>query len=262
MVIGLSFSVWALFGDNRGCVFECGNFGCRTFLFYRKKERTMKKALSLILALVLCLSLCACGNGSSVETNAPETTEAPKPQIPTAQLKETVSTDIVDLTLEHSKLTYYVSNVSTNYVEATDEKNSLYAAKVGTCLVSMTATITNKDRGGSLNFCGGFSSWDAADWSATYNGEEFEMYGFSLTADNYDNIDLSYAAFVDKDTGAVIKKVGSSNTLISAGETVTVRFFGIIKVDPATLNDGFELNVKVPNSKGEYENFKYIIPAI
>ena len=34
----LSFSIWALFGDNRGCVFECGNFGCRTFLFYRKKD--------------------------------------------------------------------------------------------------------------------------------------------------------------------------------------------------------------------------------
>ena len=30
---GFSFSIWALFGDNRGCVFECGNFGCRTFLF-------------------------------------------------------------------------------------------------------------------------------------------------------------------------------------------------------------------------------------
>ena len=30
-----------LFGDNRGCVFECGSFGCRTFLFstlYREME--------------------------------------------------------------------------------------------------------------------------------------------------------------------------------------------------------------------------------
>ena len=32
-----------LFGDNRGCVFECGNFGCRTFLFYRKKEFDMAR---------------------------------------------------------------------------------------------------------------------------------------------------------------------------------------------------------------------------
>ena len=225
----------------------------------------MKKAISLILALVLCLSLCACGGGDNGEnnaTNAPETTEAPKPEIPTAQIKETVSTDIVDLTLEHSKLTYYVSNSSSNYVEATEEANSLYAAKIGTCYVSMTVTVANKDRGGSLDFCGGFSAWDPADWSVTYNGEEYEMYGFNLNMDNCDSISLSYGAIVDKETGKVIDKVGSGNKLISAGETITLRFFGIIKLDPKSLNDGFELNVKVPNSKGEHENFKYIVPAI
>lgn len=223
----------------------------------------MKKALSLFLALALCLSLCACGgSGENNATGAPETTVAPEPPIPTAQIKEVVSTDIVDLTLEHSKLTYYVSNVSTNYVEATEEANSLFAAKVGTCYVSMTVTITNKDRGGSLNFCGGFSAWDAADWSVTYNGEEYEMYGFDLNMDNYDDISLSYGAIVDKETGEVIDKVGSGNKLISAGETITLRFFGIIKLDPESLNDGFELNVQVPNSKGEKESFKYIVPAV
>ena len=35
------------------------------FYFYRKKEQTMKKAISLIMAFVLCLGLCACGNQSS-----------------------------------------------------------------------------------------------------------------------------------------------------------------------------------------------------
>ena len=220
----------------------------------------MKKAVSLIAALVMCLSLCACGENNA--SGAPETTVATEPPIPTVQIKETVSTDIVDLTLEHSKLTYYVSNVSTNYVEATEEANSMFAAKVGTCYVSMTVTITNKDRGGSLNFCGGFSAWDAADWSVTYNGEEYEMYGFDLNMDNYDDISLSYGAIVDKETGKVIDKVGSGNKLISAGETITLRFFGIIKVDPESLNDGFELNVQVPNSKGEKESFKYIVPAV
>ena len=230
----------------------------------------MKRVLSLMLALMLCFSLCACGGGENNTTNAPETTEAsvtetteaPAPEIPTAQMKETVSTDIVDLTLEHSKLTYYVSNVSSSYYAPTDEPNSLYAAKVGTCYVSMTVTITNKDRGGSMSFCGGFGAWNPADWSVTYNGEEYDMYGFDLNIDNYPDISLSYGAIVDKDTGKVIDRVGSGNYLVSAGETVTLRFFGIIKVDPASLNDGFELNVKVPNSKGQYEDFKYIVPAI
>jgi len=236
----------------------------------------VRKAISLFLALLMCLSLCACGGGNAVsETTAPETTPpettvpettvpettTPEPEIPTAEIKETVSTDIVDLTLEHSKLTYYVSNVSTNYAEATEEANTLFAAKVGTCYVSMTVTITNKDRGGSLDFCGGFSAWDPADWSVTYNGEEYEMYGFDLNTDNSDRISLSYGAIVDKETGKAIKG-GSSNKLIRAGETITLRFFGIIKLDPESLNDGFELNVEVPNSKGEKESFKYIVPAI
>ena len=52
----------------------------RTFYFYRKKEPTIKKTISLLLAFVLCLSLCACGGGSEVpnETGTPaeSTTES------------------------------------------------------------------------------------------------------------------------------------------------------------------------------------------
>jgi hypothetical protein len=41
-------------------------------LFYRKKERIMKKAFSLLLALVMCLSLCACGGEKeTVKTTVP-----------------------------------------------------------------------------------------------------------------------------------------------------------------------------------------------
>ena len=225
----------------------------------------MKKVLSLILAVVMCLSVCACTPVDTApettvpETTVPETTEATEPPIPTAQVKETVSTDIVDLTLEHSKLTYYVSNVSSSYVEATEKANDMFAAKIGTCYVSMTVTIQNKDRGGSLNLG---NVWNFADWTVTYNGEEYDMYGFDLNTADYYKIRLDYAAIVDKATGKVLARNDTSNKLLDAGETCTLRFFGIIKVDPASLNDGFELNVKVPNSKGEYEEFKYLVPAI
>lgn len=225
----------------------------------------MKKVLSLILAVVMCLSVCACTPVDTApettvpETTVPETTEATEPPIPTAQVKETVSTDIVDLTLEHSKLTYYVSNVSSSYVEATEKANDMFAAKIGTCYVSMTVTIKNKDRGGSLNLG---NVWNFADWTVTYNGEEYDMYGFDLNTADYYKIRLDYAAIVDKATGKVLARNDTSNKLLDAGETCTLRFFGIIKVDPASLNDGFELNVKVPNSKGEYEEFKYLVPAI
>ena len=208
----------------------------------------MKKIITLLLVAILCFSLAACGSKS--EEN-----------IVKSNLKETVSTDIVDFTLENSEFTYYVSNVSSNYVEPTDKPNSMFAARTGTCYVSMTVTITNKDRGGSIDFAGGFGNWDPADWKVKYNGETYDIYGFDLNIDNRSSINLSFAALVDKDTNKVISKVGTSNELISAGESVTIRMFGIIHVDPTALTDGFDLEVSVPNSTGEYETFVYAIPA-
>ena len=201
----------------------------------------MKKIITLLLAVTIILSLCACG------------------QKVTYQLNDTVSTDIVDLTLKDSQLTYYVSNISSNFAEPINTPNSMFAAKTGTCYVSMTVTITNKDRGGSINFAGGFSSWNPAEWTVTYGGKEYELYGFDLNSSNYKKIDLSNGAVVRSDGTFYRKDTG--NALISAGATITLRFFGIIKVDPASLNDSFELNVKLPNSGGKFENFTYAIPA-
>lgn len=208
----------------------------------------MKKILALALALVLCFSLVACTGNSGND-------------IVKVNLKETVSTDIVDFTLENSELAYYVSNVSTNYVEPTEKPNTMFAARTGTCYVSMTVTITNKDRGGNIDFGGIFGDWDPSNWKVTYNGESYEMFGFDLNQDNYKSINLAYSALVDKDTNKVISKVGTDNKLIDAGKTVTIRMFGIIHTEPAALTDGFDLEVSVPNSKGEYEKFVYAIPA-
>ena len=32
-----------MFGDNRGCVFQCDSFGCRTFYFGEEKEKTLSQ---------------------------------------------------------------------------------------------------------------------------------------------------------------------------------------------------------------------------
>ena len=207
----------------------------------------MKKFIALVLVAVLCFSFSACGNSEKniVKTN----------------LKETVSTDIVDFTLENCEFAHYVSNVSTNYVEPTEKPNTMFAARTGTCFVSMTVTINNKDRGGNIDFGGSFGRWDPASWKVKYKGETFEMYGFDLNVDNYRSISLSYAAIIDRATDKVISKVGSNNKLIDAGESVTIRMFGIIHTDPTSLKDAFDLEVSVPNSTGEYETFIYTIPA-
>lgn len=208
----------------------------------------LKKIIALVLTAVLCFSLAACGGNSDKN-------------IVKSNLKETVSTDIVDFTLENSEFSYYVSNASSNYVEPTDKPNSMFAARTGTCYVSMTVTITNKDRGGNIDFGGTFGDWDPSKWNVIYNGETYEMFGFDLNQDNRKSINLSFAALVDKDTGKMISKIGTDNKLIDAGKTVTIRMFGIIHVDPTALTDGFDLEVAVPNSTGEYETFVYTIPA-
>ena len=215
----------------------------------------MKKIISLFLVMIFCFSLVACGSDSARESGEK------KEDVVKFQLKDTVSTDIVDFTLEDSKFTYYVSNVSSNYVEPTEEANTLFASRKGTCYVSMTVTVSNTDRGGSLSFAGGFGSWNPADWKVKYNGETYEMFGFDLNSTNVKTINLSYGALVDKETGKVIQKVGSNNKLISAGETYSIRMFGIIEMEPESLDDGFELEVYVPNSAGEYETFVYEVPA-
>ncbi len=207
----------------------------------------MKKFIALVLVIVLSVSFAACGKSEN--------------NIVKSNLKETVSTDIVDFTLENCEFAHYVSNVSTNYVEPTEEPNTMFAARTGTCFVSMTVTINNKDRGGNIDFGGSFGRWDPASWKVKYNGETYDMYGFDLNVDNYRSISLSYAALVDKSTGKVISKVGSNNKLIDAGESVTIRMFGIIHVDPTSLKDTFDLEISVPNSTGEYETFLYTIPA-
>lgn len=208
----------------------------------------MKKLPALILSLVMILSLCACGGGGAQ-------TEA------TLALGEVASTDLAEFTLEDSQFTYYVSNVSSNYVEPTEEPNSLFAASIGHCYVSLTFTITNKDRGGSISYAGGFAEW-IPGWVVSYDGNDYPVKGFDLNNNAGSNyISLSYSAVMDKESGTAIGKHGSGNYLLSAGETVTLRAFGIIDVEPEALTDGFDMTVKVPNANGEYESFTYTVPA-
>ncbi len=233
----------------------------------------MKKTLSLLLALVMCLSLAACGGGNDTPaqdtTETPTTTEAPTEmttEVPTEPvvklaLGETASTDLADFTLEASQFTYYVSNNSSNYYEPTEEPNPLYAASIGHCYVSLTFTITNKDRGGSISYAGSFAEWHP-NWTVHYGDNDYTVKGFDLNNnDGGYGINLSFSTIMNRETGEIIKKHDSSNYLLSAGETVTLRTFGVIGVDPENLTDGYELTIGVLNSKGEHEYFTYTVPA-
>ena len=194
----------------------------------------MKKLIALMLTLIIGIAAVSCNNEASDDFNTNQTTsqtnpeqtrdstEAPDipdttPPVVKYSMGETVSTNIADFALVNSTLTYYVSNVSTNYGEPTDKPNTMFAAKVGTCYVSMTVTIKNNDRSGSLDFCGSY--WNPGKWTVNYNGETYPLYGFDLSLPKYPSVKLNYGgALVDPETGKVFSKVGTGNKLISAGE--------------------------------------------
>lgn len=205
----------------------------------------MKRIIALVLSLIMILALCACG-----ETEAK------------LAVGETASTDIAQFTLENAEFAYYLDNVvNDNYLVPTDESNIMYAASTGHCFVSLTFTLANNDRGGYLSFP------DSSGWSPSltvaYGGEDYPVKGFDLNfKEGSDQLNLSFAASINKETGKLTGQIGTVNYLLHAGKTITIRTFGVVAFDPENLTDGFELSVDVPNSKGEYETFTYAVPAM
>ena len=210
----------------------------------------MKRIIAFVLSLLMVLSLCACG-----ETKEKEKEEK-------LAVGNTASTDLAELTLENAQFAYYLDNhVNENYLAPIEETDTMYAASLGHCFVSLTFTLTSKDRGGSISFAGTFGDWQP-NFTVTYGGESYTAKGFDLN-DNEGSggINLTFAAYIDRGTGKSSGQIGSSNYLLDAGKTVTIRTFGVVAVDPENLTDGFDISVDVPNSQGEYETFTYTIPA-
>lgn len=205
-----------------------------------------RRITALLLSAAMCLTLCACGE-----------TEKEK-----LDVGKTASTDLAEFTLIDAQFAYYLDNhVNDNYLVPIEETDTMFAASVGHCYVSLTFTLTSKDRGNHISFAGTFGDWDP-NFEVTYSGESYTVRGFDLNDnDGSDRLNLSFAASINKETGKLTGQISTDNYLLDAGKTITIRTFGVVAVDPENLTDGFDLSVDVPNSKGEYETFVYTIPA-
>ena len=229
----------------------------------------MKKLISLILVFVLCLTMCACGSDrTESEENAttkPEevtVTEATEPEPVTFAPGEKVSTDLAEFTLERSQFTYYVSGKTADYMEPRDD-GGFWAASVGYCYVHLVFTITSKDRGGSIDFGG--KSYDT-EWDphfvVYYNGNEYGVNGYDIDHnEGRDYFNFGNATDIFNITTNKEEHIYGATYSLYAGSTVRFRTFGVIKLDPENLTDGFDISVQVPNSDGEYEVFTYRVPA-
>lgn len=203
-------------------------------------------------------SLAACG--SSGDSADGSSQEAESSSAAALSLGETASTDIVDVTLTECNLAIFASAVSDASFLRPAEESSIYGASVGHSLVIPTFTLTNKDRSGSISVADSFD-WPLA-WSVSYDGNEYPIMSFDLNSNDGGTrgIRLSPAAIINSETGDMIEKNDSSNYLLSAGETVSFRTIGILNMEPASWDDGFDLIIDIPNSSGEYESFTYSIP--
>ena len=218
----------------------------------------MKKHIAFCFVIVLLISLCSCGGVSSKTTGE-------VPSETTHRIGETVSTDIIDFTLNSAQFALYAdssawsSGDAPNYMKPTTEPQDFFVASTGHSFVALTFTINNKDRG-TLNVCNIFNDGWEMRMTAKYKGEKYTLQGFDLNDKNGSGrMSLAWSA-ISTDGGKNFTKYKSSNYLLYAGEPpITVRTIGVIPVEPENLSDSFELTIDVLNSSGKTESFTYRI---
>lgn len=170
-------------------------------------------------------------------------------------LNDIVSTDIIDFKLVNAEFSYYASSMNDNtYCKPVENTNGIFSTNKGHTFVCMTFIISNKDR----------ASISIADYSdfplyfdVIYNNEHFDIRAFDLNnADGRNYLSLQYALIGNNDK---LVKSDTNNKILSAGETLIIQTLGQINTEPNNLADNFEMLIRLPNSKGETEEFIYTI---
>ncbi|MEI3311649.1 MAG: hypothetical protein V8R78_07730 [Evtepia gabavorous] len=218
----------------------------------------MKKLLALMLSAAFMISLAACGGKNNVaQNNDNDAAKSIENDADTQyyNIGDTVSTDIVDFTLNNCDLSIFADP---NTIQPT-EKETKFGAKVGSSMIIPTFTVTNKDRSGYIDIRDQAISTDdiddlSLDWTVLYNDEEYTVTHF----DGGTGMDLIPAAVLDPANGDIIKGNDTNNNHLKAGETISLRTIGFINVEPETLNDEFSVTLSLPSSSGT-ETFTYLV---
>ena len=193
---------------------------------------------------------------------------------PTYGLNDTVSSDIIDFTLHRATLAYYadgstsklvstgrVTNADTIYLPIESESESLlpYAANKGRVLICLEFTVKNNDRT-TLDIGGSFSDWLGKDIIATYQDKDYRVNSYDLKDIDGDvfGINLEHSIY-SKDEGATWFANDTTNYLLKASDTITLRLVGIASFEPTSLADAYQLKVDILNSKKESDQFIFEI---
>lgn len=208
----------------------------------------MKRVLALILTLMTVLSLCGCGAGTK-----------------TAALGETVSTDVMEVTVKKAALAYsaagasYHSYSSTKLVSNIDEAcepadSGYYQTNKGRCLLCINFVWKNTDRATiDTQDC-------SVDFTVKQKGKSADVRGYDINDPDgwaFGGLDLSnMPVSVD---GGDFKVNGTMNMRIGAGQSVEIKYVGVVGFEPDDLADPFEVVVSIPNSDGKRESFTYTV---
>ena len=226
----------------------------------------MKRIWALIAAFVLMSALTACGGGEKADTTpdsnvTPEINTAadsgnPATADPTGtetqyyKIGDTVSTDIVEFTLDEAELAIALSNMQDEtygmpkeYSPQEDAQNPFVAA-TGHTYATFTYTLTNLDR-------------------TSFNGELpliSAQYQDAVSDKQVDCAELPAESGVWESNGNnPASPVYSWHFVLKAGEQRSFRSFIDVPVEAEALTDSFLLTAELPVSDGSTASFSYLI---
>ena len=160
---------------------------------------------------------------------------------------ETVSSDILEITLDDAQLSYYADES----LELT-ENAGIFTSNKGNTLIRLDFTITNKDRT-TLD-----TSLLGLYFLVLQNGTFSNVKGYDPSFPE-GQFGLNYAyAFVSEPEGAFVAN-RTSNILLPPAVPIRVRMIGIANFEAENLSAPFYLIANIPNSDGDAEKFIYSV---
>lgn len=175
--------------------------------------------------------------------------------------EDTVSTDILEVTVHSAVLSYSAvgaqtstsdgrtTNISKACLPPSDNDYALYKANKGHSLLCVDFTLKNTDRD-SLN-----TSDYIVSFSVNQNGNSSSVNGYDLNnANGSYGLNLSHMPISTNEQD--FKTNDTGNIIMRAGETDRIKYVGIFGFD-ADLSAAFDLVVEIKSSDGNTEKFIY-----
>lgn len=179
----------------------------------------------------------------------------------TKNTDEIASTDIMEFTIKEAGLGFYannysyrssgeITNIDSAFKPSTSDK--LFQSSKGHCLIYIDFVIKNIDRT-SLD-----TKDQIVDFIVLKDGNESFVNGYDLNNnDGNFGLDLSLTGIAEN--GGKFYKHTSTNSIISADETIEVKYVGVVGFEPQKTDGNFEIVVELKNSNDEIEPFVYSI---